>query len=480
MPVAGRCATSSAITTAVPRRNPYGDAIIRPTRIGTSRPTRPSCESMICCTGSGRPTGTDQSAQRLARHTFAQPFAQRVALGAVDGAFAQRRVGGAVGVGEHGVGGRGSRPGMLVGIPRCPFPGTAFVPRVTPPTRSATPERSTPCPSTPPSSTPTDVDWTLPEYADRHAEYTAFGEAAAAVHPRRRGAVPDHHRHHRPRARRQGRRRGHHRRPVRRDQGGAHRLLPAGVRRPRRGDRGRRARSPAPGTAPSRSVRSSISAGEPRAIPPRGRPRRPRPPGARRGPARAGHARRGSPATCTLAEDAVQDAAVRALETWPRDGVPAEPRAWLTPPPAAARSTSSAARRRAPARRPRLRVIDRTTPRPAGDQVATTCCGWCSPAATRRCRSSPGGAGLRTLCGLSTAEVGAGAAGARGDDGQAAHPGPAEDRQARDPVPGARRPRAARPAARRAGRRLPAVQRPGTRPDRATPRPDAASTRRCG
>ena len=28
-----------------------------------------------------------------------------------------------------------------------------------------------------------------------------------------------------------------------------------------------------------------------------------------------------------LAEDAVQDAAVRALESWPRDGVPAEPRA---------------------------------------------------------------------------------------------------------------------------------------------------------
>ena len=31
-----------------------------------------------------------------------------------------------------------------------------------------------------------------------------------------------------------------------------------------------------------------------------------------------------------LAEDAVQDAAVRALQTWPRDGVPANPRAWLT------------------------------------------------------------------------------------------------------------------------------------------------------
>lgn len=31
-----------------------------------------------------------------------------------------------------------------------------------------------------------------------------------------------------------------------------------------------------------------------------------------------------------LAEDAVQEAAVRALQTWPRDGVPDEPRAWLT------------------------------------------------------------------------------------------------------------------------------------------------------
>lgn len=32
----------------------------------------------------------------------------------------------------------------------------------------------------------------------------------------------------------------------------------------------------------------------------------------------------------TLAEDAVQDAVVRALKTWPRDGVPPQPRAWLT------------------------------------------------------------------------------------------------------------------------------------------------------
>jgi len=31
-----------------------------------------------------------------------------------------------------------------------------------------------------------------------------------------------------------------------------------------------------------------------------------------------------------LAEDAVQDAVLRALDTWPRTGVPTEPRAWLT------------------------------------------------------------------------------------------------------------------------------------------------------
>ena len=31
-----------------------------------------------------------------------------------------------------------------------------------------------------------------------------------------------------------------------------------------------------------------------------------------------------------LAEDAVQDAAVAALQAWPRDGIPDDPRAWLT------------------------------------------------------------------------------------------------------------------------------------------------------
>ena len=48
---------------------------------------------------------------------------------------------------------------------------------------------------------------------------------------------------------------------------------------------------------------------------------------------------------------------------------------------------------------------------------------------------------LRTLGGLSTAEVARGADGARGDHGQAAHPGEAEDRTGPDPLPGARPPR---------------------------------------
>ena len=61
MPVAGRWATSSAITMAVPRRNPYGEATIRPTRTGISRSTRPSCDSMTRVIGSGRPTGGSQS-----------------------------------------------------------------------------------------------------------------------------------------------------------------------------------------------------------------------------------------------------------------------------------------------------------------------------------------------------------------------------------------------------------------------------------
>lgn len=108
-----------------------------------------------------------------------------------------------------------------------------------------------------------------------------------------------------------------------------------------------------------------------------------------------------------LAEDAVSDAVVRALETWPRIGVPPEPRAWLT----------LAARRRAVdlVRRERARpgkeadAMDLVVP-PEGPgdtegldddllRLVFTCC---HPALDP---SAQVALALRTLCGLSTAEV---------------------------------------------------------------------------
>lgn len=117
----------------------------------------------------------------------------------------------------------------------------------------------------------------------------------------------------------------------------------------------------------------------------------------------------------SLAEDAVQDAVVRALETWPRDGVPAEPRAWLT----------VAARRKA------IDVLRREATRDTRETEATRMAslhvhgGWpgepdepdedvvrddqlrllftcCHPALALPVQVA---LALRTLCGLSTTEV---------------------------------------------------------------------------
>lgn len=110
-----------------------------------------------------------------------------------------------------------------------------------------------------------------------------------------------------------------------------------------------------------------------------------------------------------LAEDCVQDAVVRALDTWPRDGVPEIPRAWLT----------TAARHRAIdiLRRERHRdgkeaaAMDWLPLDVAGDMVADdvvtddllrlvfTCC---HPALSLETQVA---LSLRTLCGLTTAEV---------------------------------------------------------------------------
>lgn len=109
-----------------------------------------------------------------------------------------------------------------------------------------------------------------------------------------------------------------------------------------------------------------------------------------------------------LAEDAVQDAVVRALDVWPRDGVPPEPRAWLT----------LTARRRAIdlLRRERVRMVKEAATGQLRDdaplpdhgvlrddllRLLFTCCHPALPIEAQTALA------LRTLCGLSTGEVAA-------------------------------------------------------------------------
>ena len=129
---------------------------------------------------------------------------------------------------------------------------------------------------------------------------------------------PTSDRHHDPRRRR-------HRRAVRGDQGGARRLLPDRGGRPRPGDRDRQA---LPGAVRRRRGPTDHGLRV----------------GAQPWPTSAGavadaHRREWAfvlAATARvagdidLAEECVQDAYVAALEAWTRDGVPANPGAWLT------------------------------------------------------------------------------------------------------------------------------------------------------
>ncbi len=103
-----------------------------------------------------------------------------------------------------------------------------------------------------------------------------------------------------------------------------------------------------------------------------------------------------------LAEDAVQDATVRALETWPRDGVPPEPRAWLT---VAARRRAIDLVRRESARSGKEALAAPFDDRPQEEPVdllrlVFTCCHPALAVETQMALA------LRTLCGLSSAEVG--------------------------------------------------------------------------
>src|SRR5215218_1175561 len=81
-PVRGRGAKSSAISAAEPRRKAYGEAIIRPTRTGTSRWSRPSWASSIRSSGSGRSSAGRQrpSSPRLTCLRRARPASMRSSL----------------------------------------------------------------------------------------------------------------------------------------------------------------------------------------------------------------------------------------------------------------------------------------------------------------------------------------------------------------------------------------------------------------
>ena len=107
------------------------------------------------------------------------------------------------------------------------------------------------------------------------------------------------------------------------------------------------------------------------------------------------------------AQDAVQDAVVRALETWPRDGIPDQPRAWLT---VVARRCAIDRVRRESARSGKeaeaVWLLDSQPEEPAESVVRDdllslvfTCC---HPTLSREAQVA---LSLRTLGGLSTGEV---------------------------------------------------------------------------
>ncbi|WP_186244226.1 RNA polymerase sigma factor [Mycobacterium simulans] len=108
-----------------------------------------------------------------------------------------------------------------------------------------------------------------------------------------------------------------------------------------------------------------------------------------------------------VAEDAVQEAALRALRDWPRNGVPDEPRAWLT---VTARRVAIDLLRREGARAQKERAsVELAVPDPPPDSVVAddrlrlifTCC---HPALGLEAQVT---LALRTLCGLSPAQIAA-------------------------------------------------------------------------
>jgi RNA polymerase sigma-70 factor (ECF subfamily) len=100
-----------------------------------------------------------------------------------------------------------------------------------------------------------------------------------------------------------------------------------------------------------------------------------------------------------LAEELVADAVVAALETWPRDGVPERPGAWLF---TTARRKAIDQLRRQARLREKVALLGREPVRPVADdrlRLIFTCC---HPALSREAQIA---LTLRAVCGLTTAEI---------------------------------------------------------------------------
>jgi DNA-directed RNA polymerase specialized sigma24 family protein len=179
-----------------------------------------------------------------------------------------------------------------------------------------------------------------------------------------------------------------------------------------------------------------------------------------------------------VAEEATQEAFAIAAERWPREGIPASPRAWLV---TAARNRAIDRIRRDRTLASKLRLLDvpeamedemdETTIPDERLELLFTCC---HPALALEAQVA---LTLRTLGGLRTDEIAPRVPRPRGDDGEAARACEAEDPRRRDSVSRAAAGAAARPARGRVGGRLPHLQRglrrsrrPGGRGDQARER----------
>ena len=107
-----------------------------------------------------------------------------------------------------------------------------------------------------------------------------------------------------------------------------------------------------------------------------------------------------------VAEDAVQDALVTALERWPRDGIPDNPAAWLT---TAARRKAIDRLRRDARYREKLALLEEgsmtrgpSVARPPGDERLDLIFTCCHPALAREAQLA---LTLRAVIGLTTAEI---------------------------------------------------------------------------